>query len=313
MTTTNMTFTINSNARNIQFVGSDNGLFRVWITGEKGLGVKEIQDFNTCKGIIHAFTDLALVGRYQTHLKGLHLRPSIARLAGELVMEEIGYVNNHYADVIPVDGLSKLDDENPLATNWGIVSFKNGRLNVVKKCAYVAGTKTEDDDVKHERHAIDLMNGFELLATNCSLSLIPLTKSRTSESTGEITAARDVINHTLTTALEILQAPDQATAASMIGGYVSKKQVRTSFARINSAATRIQESGKVFETTLATVAVIQDRNKPFEVVREPVSVLENAMGYLFKGSIVTSPLRPLGDPIVQEMIRKMNLSVLIAE
>ncbi len=312
MTTTKMTFTINNNVRDIQFVGSETHMFRVWITGEKGLGVKEIQDFNTCKGILHAFTDLALVRRYNTHLQGLHLRPSISRLAGEIIMEEVGYVSNHYAGVIPVDGLAKLNDENPLATNWGVVSFKNGRMNVVKKLTYIAGTKTESDEVKHERHAIDLMNGFEIVNTNCSLSLVPLTKSRTSVSTGEYTSGRDVISRSLTVALQVLQAPDQNAATEMIGDRVAKKQVFTTFARLNAAATRAEEAGKTFEVNLATVMVIKDR-KTMEISVEPASILKGMMGYLFKGKYATGGIQALDNPIVMGMIKAQNLSVLIAE
>lgn len=308
---TKINFTINGTDRSIQFVGSENHLFRVWITGEKGNGVKEIQDFNTVKGILHAFTDMALVHRYNVHLKGLHLRPTLEKLAGEIIMEEVGYVSNHYAGVLPVVGLEKLDDENPLSTNWGVVSFKNGKLNVVKKLTYVAGTKTESNDVKHERHAIDLMNGFEIVESNCSLSLIPLTKSRTSNSTGEYTSGRDVINFSLTKALQVLQAPDQAAAAEMIGESVAKKQARLGFARLNATAARVEESGKTFSVELDKVGVITDR-KTMTVSYEPASVLENAVGYLFLGSYAVSALQPLGDPITLGRIKKQNLRVLIS-
>ncbi len=311
---TKMTFTINNNIRNINFVGTDDRLFRAWITGEKGLGVKEIQDFNTVKGILHAFTDYTLGDkrRYNTHTQGLHLRPSISRLASEIVMEEIGYVSSRYAGPIPVDGMEKLDDENPLSMNWGIVSFKNGRLNVVKKISSIAGTKTESNEVKHERHAVDLMNGFELVESNCSLSLIPLTKSRTSESSGEYTSGRDVINHYLTTIMNNLQNPDRDAAANEIGRFAVGKQVRTSFARLTAAATRAEEAGKTVEVHLTTVAVIKDR-KTMEVSYEPVSVLQNMMGYLFKGRFPTGGLQALDNPITLGMIKDQKLSVLIAE
>lgn len=307
---TTLNFTINSNVRNIQFVGTDTMLFRAWITGEKGLGVKEIQDFNTCKGILNAFTDMVKIHRYNTHMKGLHLLPSIARLATEIVMEEVGYVNNHYVGVIPVDGMEKLDDENPLSTNWGIVSFKNGRLNVVKKITAIAGTKTESDEVKHERHAVDLMNGFEIVESNCSLSLIPLTKSRASQSTGEITSGRDVISRSLNTALQVLQASTDDDAREMVNGKVAMKQARTSFARANAMIDRLAEDGRTFNPGLVTVRVIKSLS-PLVIETEPSSVLDGMFGFIFKGkNPINTFEQDFSNPATQKMIKDLNLMVM---
>ncbi len=308
--TTEMTFNINGTDRNIQFVGGET-LFRVWITGEKGNGVMEIHDHNIVKGILHAFTDMAIVHRYQVHTDGLHLRPSLEKLAGEIVMEDVGYVSNHYTGPIPVDGLEKLDDENPLATNWGSVSFKNGRLYVTRKMWYVPGTKTESDEIKHWRNAINLMSGFEILAKNCSLNLWPKTKDRKSESTGEVTEGKAVIDHELNTALQILSAPDAEQASVMIGQRVANKQVRTSFARLTSAATRAIEEGKSFEVTLKTVGVITDR-ATMSVEYKDTEVLAGMMGYLFKGIFPVGGLQPLDTPVVMGMIKQQNLRVLFA-
>ncbi len=312
MTTTTLKFEINNTNRDVQFIGGER-LFRVWITGMTGFGVKEIHDLNTCKGILHAFTDMALVNRYSTHMPGLHLRPTIEKLAGEIIMEEVGYVNNHYAGVIPVDGLDKLDDDNPLATTWGIVSFKNGRLYVTKKLWYVAGTKTESDEIKHWRHAIDLMNGFEIVMSGCSLNLWPKTKDRKSENTGEVTEGKVVIDRELTTALAVLSAPTKQDAVNMIGERVAKKQVRTTFARVDATVKKLADEGKHFESTLATVRIIKDRGT-MEIEEMAVDAIKGLTGFLFKGKFALDSVpQDLSSPVVLETIRKNGLAVLLAQ
>jgi hypothetical protein len=305
-----LNFTVNNTSRDIQFIASEKGYFRVWVSGQTGFGVNQISDFNTCKGVLHAFTDMALVHRYGTHDTGLHLRPSIEKLASQVIMEEVGYVSSRYAGPIPVDGMEKLDDENPLSTNWGIVSFKNGRLNVVRKMWYVAGSKTESDEIKHWRHAIDLMNGFELLMSNCSLNLWPKTKDRVVESTGEVVDGKIVVDRVLSVALTTLQAPDRNMASEMIQERTARKQVRTSFARATSAIAKAADEGKEYVIT-GNIAVITDR-KEMTIERREASTLTGLMGYLFKGKFALPGLQALDNPATLKAIKDNNLSVLIA-
>ncbi len=314
--TNKMTFTMSNGAtREIQFVGTPTSYFRVWITGQEhgGLfGGGAVHMHGICTGVIHAFTDMAKVHRYSIHFPGLHLRPTMDKLTqNSVVMENIGYVSNHYAGQFKVARMDKLSDPNPMATVWGAVSLLNGTLVVSKRIEYREGVLGEADYVGHERNAINLMNGFDMLLTGMSFDLRPMCKNGRNKTTGEIIPAGTIISNELMTAEQILLATDE-DAISMISERVASKNHYRAVAQANAAIERACDENRNIAPGMTTLRVITCKS-PLTIETRDVTGLDNLKGYLFKGNIpVTAGIQDLLDPAVQASIRKNNLCVELA-
>lgn len=308
--TTTLNFDVNGTNREIQFVGNTS-LFRIWITGQEHGGVTRLSMHGPSMGVIHAFTDMAKVHRYNIHERGLHLRPTMERLAGHVIMENVGYVNNTYKGAFTVDGLDKLKDTDPLIVNWGTVNYSNGRLFVGKRIEYRQGELGEADYITHERNAVNLLNGFEMLMTGASFDIQPITKGQTRQSTGEVVAPATIINLELQKALQVLSSTDDE-ARDLIAEAVAKKEIRRTFAKVNAAIEKAAETGQHFEVSMEKVGVIRDESNKNDVEYVESSVLMGASGYLVKGTFVVSGVVQLDSPSVMANIKKNNLKVIFA-
>lgn len=297
-------FTIDLIGRKITFIGGTS-LWKVNITGTNGITLAAYKGMDACKSILNAITHI-YTSTYQHAELGLYTKKSFDELNMLGIADNVGYVRNGTYAGTDVDGLETLQKY-----QVGVVSWRYGRLNVVKGIVPTEFVAGEPEDYSHMRSAYNLVTALDLIYSGNHIILEPIARTTTNVNTGEITSGRTHVNMMLMTYMANL-CSDQNTARANVKAAVQRKQVRTTIARAQGFQKAASASGKSYSAGVTQVDVIVDMDN-FKTVRVNISELTSSMVALYKGRQLIQAVADLNNQAVLVGIRDRGMCVVVLE